>query len=206
MRILRSVRYNFNHGGVGAVFGKVMGRLRAMIRRADAWLLFEAKLEDVPDPLPSEGMELRPMSMADLLAHRFFKAVYYPEDLERRFAEGDLCLGVFLEGVLAHVAWMAADRLPLDPGVPDFPAPEAAGIYDMFTHSEHRGKGCQTIALRELMCRAAARGAARAVATVHAGNRPSIAAFQRCGFRVAGDLRYERVLWRSHLTLSPSAS
>ncbi|MEX1258874.1 MAG: GNAT family N-acetyltransferase [Gemmatimonadota bacterium] len=203
MRAIRALRYNLEHGGVGVVLRKVAGRLVALFYRAEAWLLFEMDLESPAAPELAPGTELRTMTMEDLLLHHFFKAVHYPDDLRARFADGDLCLGIFMDGSLAHVAWMASHRLPLDPGLPVFAAAGAAGIYDMFTLPGFRRRGCQALALREILRRAEARGLTRAVAVVHPANRPSISAFEKCGFRAPRRLEYRRTLWRSHLTLVP---
>jgi GNAT superfamily N-acetyltransferase len=203
MHLIRSLRYNLGHGGLRVVFRKSIKRLGQLAYRSEGWLLLSKDLAAAAPSQVAAGFEVVPLLMDDLRAHGFFKALYYPETLAERLEKGELCLGILVDGALAHVAWMAYGRLPLDPGLPDFPAGDAGGIYDMFTLPDFRRRGCQTLALVELERRAAEQGLRRTVAVVDPGNRPSLSVFERCGYQIRGRLSYRRVLWHSRLALIP---
>jgi len=201
MRVLRSLQYNLRHGGFRVVASKAIRRVGRFFYRKEEWLLLERSVEPCTAVDPSSQAQLAELTLEQLRDHGFFKALHYPEDLARRLDVGDLCLGVFFDGRLAHVAWMARHRLPLDPGLPDFGAPDSVGIYDMFTLPEFRRRGCQRLAIEEFLRRASRAGLPRAVTIVDPGNAASLAAFHRSGFHVAGTLVFRRVLGRERLSL-----
>lgn len=201
MRAIQSLRYNLEHGGIPAVLRKAVHRAARVAYRSEQWVFLTFALTEPEDTQTPPRLGTAWLDMQDLLTWRFFKAVYYPEDMRARFRSGDLCLGVFVDENLAHVAWMAQDRLPLDPGLPVLAAAEAGGVYDMFTLPEFRRRGCQSIAIETLARRARAEGSRQLVTVVHPGNQASLSVFARHGFQKVGRLSYRKVSWKKRLLL-----
>ena len=67
---------------------------------------------------------------------------------------------------------------------------ECVGLYDVFTHPEHRGQGLARKLCAELLKRASAAGARLAYLQVDATNAPAIAIYRRLGFADAYGYHY----------------
>lgn len=203
MRILESLRFHLRRRGVAATVGAgaQWGARQLFERRVHRVLSSPVSPNEPPEP--PVPLSVRKVEVAELVSLGFEKAVHYGARLRERERRGQLCVGVFVEGALAHVAWLDPFRLPVDEGLPDLEVDGAAGIYDMFTLEAFRRRGCQTVALRFLVREAARHGCRCALATVHPKNVASLSVFGKCGFEDVGEVVHHRVLGRTRVRVTP---
>jgi len=194
VRLIQSVSHHWSEGGVTQLGRKTLGRAARVFYNAIDFLVYRLDDLDVEPIVLADG-ELVELTMEGLRAAGYFKAVEAPAEMERRFRQGETCVGVFFGGELGHVSWMVPGFLPIDRGIDRVPMDGAVGIYDMFTLGNFRGRGAQTVALTELSRMAYRQGYRSAVAGIYEGNAPSRHVFKKVGFRNVGTLRYRRTLW-----------
>ncbi len=194
MKLIRSVSHHWSEGGATQLARKTLGRAARVFHNSIDFLVYRLDDLDVEPVALAEG-HLVELTMEELLAAGYFKAVEAPDEMERRFRQGETCLGLFFGDELGHVSWMVPGFLPIDRGISPVPVKGAVGIYDMFTLGEFRGRGAQTAALAELSRVAYRKGYRTAVAGIYENNAPSRHVFEKVGFRNIGTLRYRRTLW-----------
>lgn len=197
MKLFRSVAYNWQEGGPALVARKAVVQAKRLLSHRHELLVYVRRDLDADSPESLDpGTEIRELDRDELIASGYFKAVAFPEMLEARFPLGDRCLGIFFDGRIGHVAWLAHEHCPLDIGLPDMPIPGGVALYDEYTLPEFRGRGAGTASVRRLCAMGHEDGSRYAVALIHEDNVASRHVHEKCGFGVAGPVVYRRRLWR----------
>jgi hypothetical protein len=120
--------------------------------------------------------------------------------LERLAAGDRLVLGE-VDGRVVFYAWVMYGQM--DMGLRDYKAlrPDQAYTYKLFTVGDCRGRRICPAYYEWLKRELGAAGFSKVLAWVEAGNRASIRAHERAGFRQAGTIWHARFLFRSYPVL-----
>lgn len=202
MLALESLRFHLQRRGL---LGALTGGLRWGRRR-----LFHQQIHrlvrctfPVPEAEPVRDLVVRRTAVDELITLGYEKAIHYRDRLKEREETGQISAGVFVDGVLGHVAWMDPNCLPVDPGLPPIFLEGAAGIFDMYTLEGLRRRGCQTAALRYLLKEAESLGCRCALAAIHPRNSASLSVFAKCGFEDVAEASHARILGWTRVRISP---
>jgi hypothetical protein len=195
MRALwRHVTYNLSEGGLRQVLFKVFWRLRQWFWSESSWLIYRLETPGYKNE-PRLFLRRECLSFDQLLTHRYFKVLAFPEVIKRRFDSGAICHGFFLGDELANIAWTTENRLEVEEDL-SIPEENCVGIFDCFTLTLHRSKGVYTDTLVCLVKAARDNGARAALIAVDPDNLPSIRGIERAGFqpmyRITRTLRFGR--------------
>jgi GNAT superfamily N-acetyltransferase len=196
-KLVRSTAYRWRHGGTASVLAGFGRTVRSSVYRTFDAVAYLADDLNMPPNTPA-GITVGHLTYDDLIQGRHFKTLAYPELIRTRFDEGHLCIGVYCDGSLAHVAWLSLGRVPIDTGIPEIVAEGLGGVFDGFTLPEFRGRGCLTFAVQEMCTEGFRLGLTRVLAVIHADNGASRHVHEKLGFRYIGEIRYRRILWTEH--------
>ena len=202
MQALESLQFHLQrHGLTGVMVGGLRwGRRQLLDRRIHRIVRRPLPATEVK---PSAHLVTRRTSVDELVTLGYEKAIHYRARLKAREAAGQISVGVFVDGVLGHVAWMDPSCLPVDQGLPPIFLEGAAEIFDMYTLEGLRRRGCQTAALRYLLQEAGSLGCRCALAAIHPGNSASLSGFAKCGFEDAAEASHARILSWTRVRISP---
>jgi RimJ/RimL family protein N-acetyltransferase len=191
----RHVAYNFREGGLRQVAAKVVKRLRDRLFSEAVLLVYRVDLAAY-EREPRLELEATPLTLHRMRELGYYRAVDFPEDTQRSLNSGKQCIGFFLEGALANVAWIERDRLELIPGW-DVARPGAIGISSCWTFEGFRGRGIYPDTLAILLRDARCQGLAEGLIAVDPENVASIKGIERAGFipyfRATRRIRWGRV-------------
>lgn len=176
----RHVHHNYREGGVRQVVSKIGARLRDWAWSDSVWLIYRIELAQYRRTVP---LRLKPaeLDFAALHRHGYAKATAFPEVIQARFESGTRCVGFFVEGMLANLAWTTSGYLEIEPGL-SLGENNCIGIFDCLTFPEHRSRGYYTESLIQLAQEARSRGAGAVLIAVDPGNVPSVKGIERAGF------------------------
>jgi GNAT superfamily N-acetyltransferase len=120
------------------------------------------------------------------------------DEARERFARGDRCFGIWLDGRLVSTRWLATGTARLGYLGREVPlAPGDVYIYETYTEPGHRGRGISGIAGAIVPATLAAEGARRMVGVLEPENTRGIRANEKAGYRIVGKIGYVRLgPWR----------
>ncbi|MEP6977772.1 MAG: hypothetical protein ABI948_06930 [Thermoleophilia bacterium] len=177
-------------GGARLVWFRILGELG--YRRQ----LVTEQLLPVEAVAPTPGLEGRFLGADDLDA---FGGLHGNADEARgRFARGERCFGVWLEGRLVSTRWLATGTIRLGylGREVDLP-PEQVYIYEIYTERGHRGRGISGAAGALVPPILSAEGVRRIVGVLEPENRAGIRANEKAGYRIVGRIGYVKLgPWR----------
>lgn len=171
-------------------------------------LLFECATRSEAMP-PVEGLAFRYGTAGDL---DFLAAPEFQYDVEargfglERMAAGDRLVIGERGGRIVFYAWVMYGQM--DMGLRDYAplSPSQAYTYKLFTVSDCRGQRICAAYYDWLKRALSAAGYRSVLAWIEAGNRPSIRAHERAGFRQTGTIWHARLLFRSYPLLRPAVA
>ena len=140
--------------------------------------------------------EMRFLGEADLDAYATLRGA--SGEASERFARGERCFGIWLDGKLVSTRWLARGRVWLDyiDRVATL-APSDVYYHDVYTLPDYRGRGLSrwsAVFIPELL---AAEGARRIVGLLEPENRAGMGANKMAGYRVVGKIGYVKLgPWR----------
>jgi GNAT superfamily N-acetyltransferase len=156
-------------------------------------LLLPAQAVDAP-PLPDA--ETRFLGEADLRAYATLHGA--SAVASRRFARGERCFGIWLDGKLVSTRWLARGTVRLEYiDRETVLAPTDVYYHDVYTAPEYRGRGLSRVAAVVVSELLAAEGARRIVGVLEPENRAALGANKMAGYRTVGKIGYVKVgRWR----------
>ena len=156
-------------------------------------LVLPAAGADVREPPEAEA---RFLGDADLDAYATLHGAF--DEARERFARGDRCFGIWLDGTLVSTRWLATGTARLGYLGREVPlAPGDVYIYETYTEPGHRGRGISAIAGAIVPATLAAEGARRMVGVLEPENTRGIRANEKAGYRIVGKIGYVRMgPWR----------
>jgi hypothetical protein len=164
-------------------------------------LLFESTLEDSRAEAAGMALSFRYGDRSDLERLSSPEYGYSPQARGfgiERLSAGDRLVVCGSRGRVVFYAWVMFDQMdlgcrnyaPLPPG--------CAYTYKLFTVADYRGRGICPAYYRWIRAELRSLGYSRLLAWVEAGNRASIRAHTRAGFRQVGCIWHFRILFRSY--------
>jgi len=183
-------------------------RLRRAFVKRRCFLVELARVEDLVDAPPPEGVETRVVSAADVDRAGDFRDAAVVAEFRRLLAAGDRGVYAWKDGrVVGHV-WTAICRAPRRRmwGGIDVAKGDAFLLWGN-VREDLRGRGILQAMLRTLARDVFAAGDVRRVVGDPPTDPPaSVRAHRNCGFRVLGEFRYvsfaDVLLWRRLLPAS----
>lgn len=178
--VIRSVNYNYNNGGLRQIGERIVSRVtRLFIDRTD-YLIYQ-RTPGQPSGGAALALRRDELTFEELVALRYFKALYYPEGIRGRFQTGERCHGFFLDDKLANIAWSTRGALNVDPHL-SIECADGVGIYDCWTMAEFRGRGIYPETLRMLLALFEEEEYGNVLIAVDPDNIRSIKGIERAGF------------------------
>lgn len=142
-------------------------------------------------PPAQPGVECRPLSEAEALALAGDPRLELGEQWIRdAYARDCVCLGAFARGELVGYTWLAFGDTPYEDGIWIGLDERLRYTHKSFVRPECRGRRIIQALLALAERPELRRGRHFTVAFVNADNRPSLAAFERSGFRDIGFVAY----------------
>lgn len=187
----RKLAYHLREGGLRGVARKLVSYPRQRGWSDAEWLVYERALTE--DLAAASGpLVRRELSFNELKGFGYDKALSFPEAIQRRFEEHNVCHGFYLGDQLVTLGWSSPDYLELDQDL-RFPCADAVGLFDFNTFERFRSRGYYTNALQQLFVAMRQARFGSACIAVDPGNLASIKGIERAGFRPK--LRFVR-RWR----------
>ena len=179
-------------GGLRQLWFRTLGEL-GYRRQLVTELLLTADAPDLPEPPDAEA---RFLDDDDLHAYAALHGA--SDQASERFAAGERCFGVWLDGGLVSTRWLATGTARLGYlGRQVALARGDAYIYEAYTSPPHRGRGISGIAGAMVPAALAAEGARRLVGVLEPENTDAIRANEKAGYRVVGRIGYVKLgPWR----------
>ena len=129
---------------------------------------------------------------------------FHPGMLAKRFQDKELAWGVIVDGQIVHYDFVTFSSRWLDIVEQEFPLGQGeAFIYNCHTLEGWRGKGLFTCSLASLLRFLADSGIRRCYIDADAGNKPSINAIKRAGFKMFQSRYMLRILGRPVARFQP---
>ena len=150
--------------------------MRGFVRADDSRVMVATDLRDHTRPLPL-GLELRRLDHAEFAEQ---VGALRGSPTEHRHAHA-LRMGQCPVPYQGWIVLRPGDGRVVACGQLAIEA-ECVGLYDVFSHPEHRGQGLATLLCAELLQQARAAGARLAYLQVDAANAPAMAVYRRLGF------------------------
>jgi Acetyltransferase (GNAT) domain len=180
-RILRGLSHHYRAGGVGGLTRKALDYLQRIIWSDTSWLVYVRALTDDSREV-GELVARREIGLRELAECGYVKLKAFPEEIERRFHERNICFGFYASERPATIGWSSPEYLELDRDL-RFPCRGAVGLYDFETFEEFRSRGYYTNALMQIARVMRDRGQTTLFIAVDPKNVPSIRGIERAGFR-----------------------
>lgn len=183
-RLWRSLAYNLSEGGLRQVIVKACSRVDAWIATEEPWLIYRTVLSTdfVPDPSP---LQHRLLGFSDLVRHRYFKALSFPEMIKARLDNNVECHGFFVDDELVHLVWAEPGVLRVCDGLA-LEASGGVGFLDGITFPQHRRKGYQGARAQILHHHLAHRGFTHILTAISPHHSISIKGNEKGGAVLAG--------------------
>jgi hypothetical protein len=192
LNLIRSVKYHMKNGGLWQLQKKILEIIYDFISLEMKWLVY-CNYNDIIDISNiSKKLEIKALSFDELIVYKYFKAIYYPENIKFRFKNGELCYGFFIQGNLAHIAWLSRGYLTLSNKVPILKGKKIIGIYDCFTLPEFRNQGIYNYVLFYLVNELKEDNCFIAV---DPDNTFSVKAIKNVGFECKYQIAYKRKMY-----------
>ena len=177
----------FAEAGPQNLWFRVLGEL-GYRRQLVTELLLPAAGADVPQP----EAEARFLGDPDLDAYATLHGG--SGEASERFARGERCFGIWLDGTLVSTRWLATGTARLGYLGREVPlAPGDVHIYETYTEAGHRGRGISGIAGAIVPAVLAAEGARRIIGVLEPENTMGIRANEKAGYRIVGKIGYVRL-------------
>jgi GNAT superfamily N-acetyltransferase len=156
-------------------------------------LLLPAEAVDTPRP---PDVEARFLGDADPDAYATLHGA--SREARERFARGERCFGIWLDGRLISSRWLATGTARLGYLGRDVAlAPGDVYIYETYTEPGYRGRGISGIAGAVVPAALAAEGERRMVGVLEPENTLGIRANEKAGYRIVGRIGYVKLgPWR----------
>jgi GNAT superfamily N-acetyltransferase len=203
IHVLRGLAFHYRAGGGRGLIRKALEYLRRMIWSDTCWFVY-SRLAIDESPEVDELVARRQLGLRELAEVGYPKLKAYPEQIRRRFSEGNVCFGFFVGERLATIGWSSPGYLELDRDC-RIPCRGAVGLYDFETLKDFRSRGYYTNALMQI---AKVEGSARREAlfiAVDPGNTPSIRGIERAGFQRVACVRRRRRFGVRMITQCPES-
>jgi Acetyltransferase (GNAT) family len=179
--LLRSLEYHYREGGIGRLMRKALEYLQRVVWSETDWLVYVRTLTDEVAEV-RQVVARRQIALPELAGCGYAKALAFPEEMERRFRDRNVCFGFYAGDRLATIGWSSPDYLELDRDL-RYPCRGAVGLYDFETFREFRSRGYYTNALIQLAGVMRDTGCKTLYIAVDPANVPSIRGIERAGFR-----------------------
>ena len=148
------------------------------------------------DTTPPPDAQARFLDEADLDAYAALHGT--ADEATERFARGERCFGIWLDGRLVSTRWLATGTARLGYlGREVALAPGDVHIHETYTEPGHRGRGISGISGAIVPAVLAAEGARRVVGVLEPENTMGIRANEKAGYRIVGRIGYLKLgPWR----------
>jgi GNAT superfamily N-acetyltransferase len=138
------------------------------------------------------NVEARFLEDTDLDAYATLHAA--PDGATERFARGERCFGIWLDGRLVSTRWLATGTAHIGYLTREVAlAPGEVYIYETYTEPGHRGRGISGVAGAIVSAALAAEGVRRIVGVLEPENEQGLRANKKAGYRIVGRIGHVKL-------------